>query len=158
MGHTPLPWCSCIIRLPGPAPRPHALGWTNAVQAPRGSGDSIFCRNRSPTDPSYLDPRTIRGFDRLKGVTLHSWPMVNIPGRIGETEKRHSLDGSQRPRLRGNRQRQHAQACTRRTKLLEDHFGSPLCRQGSQTVSHELRPGASGTALSCRLGLGSMQF
>ena len=157
MGHKPLPRCSCIIRLPGPAPRTHASGWTNAVQALR-SGDSIFCRNRSPTDPNYLDPRTIRGFDRLKGVTLNSWPMIDISVRVGVTKKRHALDGSHRPSLRGNRQHHHAQARTRRTKLPEDHFGSPLCRQGSQTLSHELRPGASGTALPFKLGLGSMQF
>jgi hypothetical protein len=158
MGSTTLPWYSCIIRLPGPAPRQNGSGWTNTIYVSPGPRDSIFRRDGSPTGPHYLDPRTIRGFDLVKGVTLQSWPMIDISKGIGATKKRHSIDGPHRPRLRGNRQHHYAQAHTRRANLPEDHFGCPLCREGSQTLSHELRQGASGTALLFKQCLQLMQF
>ena len=92
-----------------------------------GSRDSISRRDGSPADPNCLDPGTIRSFDLLKGVTLYSRAMIDISEGIGETKKGHSIDGPHRPRLRGNRQRHHAQAHTGGggTKLPEDHFGCP---------------------------------
>jgi hypothetical protein len=94
-----------------------------------GSRDSISRPNGRPAGPNCLDPRTIRSFDLLKGVTLYSRAMIDISVGIGETKKGHSLDGPHWPRLRGNRQHYHGQAHTRRTKLPEDHFECPLLLQ-----------------------------
>src|SRR6202023_1203490 len=91
--------------------------------------DSIFRRNGRPADPNCLDPRTVRGLDLLNGVTLDSWPMIDISVGIGEAKKGHSIDGPHRPRLRGNRHH-NAQAHTDGgTKLPEGHFGCPLFSQ-----------------------------
>src|ERR1700730_13786648 len=55
--------------------------------------------------------------------------MIDISVGIRETKKRHSIDGPDRPRLRGNRRRHHAQAQTPRTNLPEAHFECPLFLQ-----------------------------
>jgi hypothetical protein len=101
---------------------------SNVVQVLEEDG-SIFRRHRNATRPYCLELRAIQSFDLLKGVTLHSWPVIDISVRIGETKKRHSLDGPHGPGLRGNRQHHHAQTCDNRGRAKLNHFGIPLFQE-----------------------------
>src|SRR5690242_981842 len=80
-----------------PAPRQNGHVWTNTVSVSPGSRDSIFRRDRRPAAPNRLDlPSLQRVPPPAEGVTLDSWPMIDISVGIGDTKKRHSIDGPDR--------------------------------------------------------------
>lgn len=94
-----------------------------------GPGGSVFRRHRHTTDPCFLDPRAIRSFDLLEGVTFHFWRVICIAERIGESKKWHSRNGPHRPCLRGSwqcGQAHHAQTNAESGGCAKlDHFQFP---------------------------------